>query len=270
MRRRLLLAIGLAGAASPLLAREPRRNVPGGPLRCGTDLALMDSGLARALRDGFGRDTGIPVHLVPGPALPLLAALAAGELDLALSNAPDAEADLERQGLVHDRRSIALGQFVLVGPKAAKGGADVTVPDAGIAVALQALAAATRDRPDALVFVSANDGSGTHVAEQAAWRLAGVAPQAPWYRPAGSDRPLAEVVQAQRAWAIVERGAWVAQGAAPARIRLETDPALAEPVHALRSFRSPHPAARFFSEWIAGRRGRAVVSRQRAYRVPGA
>ena len=269
MRRRLLLAIGLAGAAPPLFAREPRRGVPGGPLRCGTDVALMDSGLARALRDGFARDTGIPVHLVPSPALPLLAALAAGELDIGLSNAPGVEGDLERQGLVHDSRPIALGQFVLVGPPAPKG-AEVLAPGAGIAAALQALAAAARARPDALVFVSADDGSGTHVAEQAAWRLAGIAPQAPWYRAAARNRPLAEAVRAQRAWAIVERGAWVAQGAAPAGIRLETDPALAESVHALRSFRSPHPAARFFSEWIAGRRGRAIVSRQRAYRVPGA
>ena len=35
--------------------------------------------------------------------------------------------------------------------------------------------------PDSLVFLSAGDGSGTHVAEQALWRAAAIAPAAPWY-----------------------------------------------------------------------------------------
>jgi len=268
MRRRLLLAIGLAAAVPPLSAREVRRKAPGGPLRCGADVALMESGLAGALRDGFGRDSGIPVHLVLGPALPLLEALAKGELDVALSNAPAAEADLERQGLVYDRRPIALGRFALVGPPTPLG-AEAIAPGAGIAAALRALASAANAGPDALVFLSSNDGSGAHVAEQSAWRLAGIAPQPPWYRTAEGGRPLAEAARAQDAWAIVEGGAWARHGGAPLGLRIETDPALAETVHAMRSFRSPHPAGKFFSDWIAGRRGRAVVSRQRAYRVPG-
>jgi tungstate transport system substrate-binding protein len=268
MRRRPLLAIGLAAAAPPLFGREARRGGPGGRLRCGVDVALLDSGLAGALREGFGRDTGIAVHLVASPALALLGALAEGELDIALSNAPAAEADLERQGLVYDRRPIALGRFALVGPPAPQGD-EAIAPATGIAAALRALATAANARPDALVFVSADDGSGAHVAEQSAWRLAGIAPQPPWYRAAGDGRPLAQAVRAHGGWAIVERGAWALHGGAPLGVRIETDPALAETVHAMRSFRSPHPAGRFFLDWIAGKRGRAVVSRQRAYRVPG-
>ena len=267
MRRRVLLAIGLAAAAPPLSGREMRRRPPGGPLRCGADVALTESGLAGALRDGFGRDSGIPVRVVSAPALPLLEALADGELDVALSNAPAAEADLERQGLVYDRRAVALGRFVLVGPPAPPGAATIA-PGAGIAAALRALASAASARPDAVIFLSSNDGSGAHVAEQSAWRLAGIAPQPPWYRTAEGSRPLAEAARAQNAWAIVEGGATALHGSAPIGVRLETDLALAETVHAMRSFRSPHPASRFFCDWIAGKRGRAVVSRQHAYRVP--
>ena len=57
---------------------------------------------------------------------------------------------------------------------------------------------------------------------------------------------------------------------APLAILVEGDRQLAEEVHVMRSFRSPHPAARIFVAWIAGPRGRAVVAAQRGYRVPTA
>jgi len=206
MRRRLLLATCLGGVVAPVSGREPKGGTAGGTLRCGADVALIDSGLAPALQRGFGRDTGLPVHLVPAPSLPLLEALAAGEIDVALTNTPAAEDELERQGLIHDRRAIALGQFLVVGPPWPPG---VEPPPRGTGVAglLQAFARAAAMPSEALVFVSSNDGSGVHAAEQAAWRLAGIAPQAPWYRAAAGKRPLAEEVRSQQAWAIVERGA---------------------------------------------------------------
>lgn len=267
MRRRLLLATCLTGVVAPAWGREPRRATTGGTLRCGADVALVESGLAQALQDAFGRDTGLPVHLVRAPALPLLESLAAGELDMALTNTPAAEEELERQGLIHDRRPIALGQFVVVGPPWPPS-VEPPARGAGVAGLLQAFARAAATPSEALVFLSANDGSGVHTAEQAAWRLAGIAPQPPWYRAASGKRPLADEVRSQRAWAIVERGAWVAQPGAPLGVHLDGDPALAETVRAARAFRSPHPAVTLFSNWIAGSRGHAVVARQRAYRVP--
>ena len=267
MRRRLLLASCLAGTVAPTWAHETARGTAGGRLRCGADVALVDSGLARALQAGFSRDTGLPVHLVRAPALPLLDALAAGDLDIALTNTPAAEDELEGQGLIHDRHPIALGQFLLVGPPWPRG-VESPPRGSGIAAVLQALAAAAATPSEALVFVSANDGSGAHAAEQAAWRLAGIAPQLPWYRAASGKYPLADEVRSEHAWAIVESGAWTARGGAPLHVHREGDPALAETVRAARAFRSPHPAAALFSHWIAGSRGHAVVARQRAYRVP--
>ena len=207
------------------------------------------------------------MQLVPAPSLPLLESLAAGEIDMALTNTPAAEDELERQGLIHDRRPIALGQFLVVGPSWPRG-VEPAPPGTGVAGLLQAFARAAATPSEALVFVSANDGSGVHAAEQAAWRLAGIAPQAPWYRPASGKRPLADEVRAQAAWAIVERGAWAAQGGARLRMHLDGDPALVETVRAARAFRSPHPAATLFAGWISGSRGHAVVARQRAYQVP--
>ena len=46
----------------------------------------------------------------------MLEATKEGELDAALTNAPAAEAALDKQTLVHDRRAIAAGDFLIVGP----------------------------------------------------------------------------------------------------------------------------------------------------------
>jgi tungstate transport system substrate-binding protein len=42
---------------------------------------------------------------------------------------------------------------------------------------------------------------------------------------------------------------------------------LAEPVHAMRSFRVSHPAGKIFVAWIAGGRGSAVVAKHAGYRA---
>ena len=236
----------------------------------GTDIALFDSGLARALQQAFGRDTGIGVQLIRSPVLSLLESLSAGELDAGLANAPEAEAVLDRQGLVYDRRPLASGEFVLVGPAASAKARDRAGIGGGhsVATALGRLRDGASGEPGSAVFLSANDGSGAHVAEQAAWRLAGIAPQAPWYRMAVAEGSFAAQARARGAYAIVERAAWNTQGGTPLAILVDGDAQLAEQVHAMRSFRSPHPAGKLFMAWIGGGYGRAVVGAHRGYRVP--
>ena len=235
----------------------------------GADIALFDSGLARALQSGFGRDTGIAVQLVRTPALPLLDVLSAGELDVGIVNAPEAETVLERQGLVHDRHAIARGEFLLVGPRArtripGRGG---SAPGHSMASALARLRDETTGEAGTPVFLTADDGSGAHVAEQAAWRFAGIAPQAPWYQAVTAEGSCVAQARAKGAYAIVERGAWSAQGGAPLGVLVESDDRMAEQVHAMRSFRSPHPAGKLFVAWISGAQGRAVIRSHRGYRA---
>ena len=270
MRRSLLLA-GLAGPPWLTLAHAQQRKSLADPLRLGVDTALAESGLARSLQRAFGRDTGIAVQLVPGAAIPLLDALERGELDAALTNAPAAELKLDQQGLVHDRRAVALAGLVLVGP-APKGRTPDPAGVAGghdVAQALQRLSTAAAT-PDALLFLSAADGSGTHAAEQALWRAAKVAPAAPWYLPAAKGSSLIAQARTRGAYALVERGSWVAQGGAPLAVLVEGDPLLDVPVHVMRSFRINHPAAKIFISWITGPKGARVVAGQRGYRSPKA
>jgi tungstate transport system substrate-binding protein len=270
-RRPLLWAAGVALIGAPAAHAQQRRSLAD-PLRLGVDSTLDDSGLARALQQGFGRDTGVVVKLVRRPALPLLEALDRGELDAALANADEAEARLDKLGLVHDRQAIAVGEFVIVGPPA-RG----KTPDPAGITGTRDLAAAMAHIRDAamasapgdVTFISAGDGSGTHVAEQAAWRAAKIAPAAPWYVNAGSTNALIAQARAKNAYALVELGAWNALGGKPLAVLVEGDPLLAEPVHVMRAFRVSHPAGKIFVGWISGPKGRRVVAAHRAYRVPG-
>lgn len=267
-RRRLVLGGIAAGLGVPAAFAQQRRSLQD-PLRVGVDPALMDSGLAPALQKSFGRDTGVAVRLVAGAALPALDALERGELDATLTNTPDAELRLEREGLAHDRQAVARGALVLVGPAATRKRPD----PAGIAgmrdivQALTALRDAALTRPDDVRFLSAGGGTGTHAAELALWRAAGIAPAAPWYTTAAGGE-LAAQVRAAGAYALVERGVWAARGGKPLAVLVDADPRLALPVHVMRSFRVNHPAARLFVGWISGAKGRRIVAARRGYRSP--
>lgn len=265
-RRSLLLSSAALGAWPAWIAAQPQRRSSGDPLRLGVDPALMQSGLARALQAAFAADTGVAVVLIEAPALPLLDALDRGEVDAALANAPDAEARLEQQGLVHDRRAVARGEFVLVGPPGkGRAGDPAGVANAtGLPEALARIAAAAASAAGSVLFLSPGDGSGTHVAEQALWREAKAAPAAPWYATASPGSGFVAQVAARRAYALVERGAWAAAGAGASL--LWRGPAA--PVHVMRGFRVNHPAAKIFVAWIAGPQGRRVVAAQRAYTLP--
>lgn len=274
LRRSLLLgAAGTAATlASPALAQRIRSLKD--PLRLAVDHALVDSGLAGALQRAFGRDTGVAVQPTAGAALPLLDALERGEFDAALTNAPEAELQLDKQGLVHDRQAIAVGGLVLVGPAPKKLPKKKVEPDpagvAGgkdIAEALAKLRDAALAAPGTVRFLSAGDGSGQHAAEQALWRLAKVGPAAPWYATTDPTR-LVATARAENAYALVDRGVWAARGGAPLAVLVEGDERLAVPVHVMRSFRVNHPAAKIFVTWIAGPKGHRVVAGVRGYRAP--
>lgn len=267
IRRRSLLLGSLAAPAMSALAQQ-RRSLAN-PLRLGVDHAMAESGLARALQQAFGRDTGLAVQWLRAAALPLLDALERGEFDCALTNAPEAEERLEKLGFVHDRRTVAQAEFVIVGP-APKGKLRDPAGIAGGHSCAEALArirevAATAG---ALEFLSANDGSGTHALEQSLWRAAKVAPAPPWYLAADANSSPIAQARARGAYAIVERGAWHALGGAPLAVLVDADPQLLVGVHAMRSFRVSHPVAKIFVAWIAGPKGRRVVTAHRGYRAP--
>jgi len=257
-RRRALMGLW-AAAVSPGVVWAAQRASLADPLRFAADDALVDSGLAAALQRGFGRDTGVAIQLLRGPASTLLAALARGEHDVALANAPQVEADLAQQGLIHDVRPFASTDFVLTGPTAlAK--ALAAESDASLALARLAQAQAP--------FITLADGSGTHLAEQALWRSAKIAPAAPWYTAATPGSSLLAQARAAKACTLVERGVWAAAGAGKGYgVLVAGDPRMAVDVRVMRSFHAKHPGGTLFADWITGPHGRRVLASLRAYRA---
>ncbi len=258
-RRRLVLA-GAACAAAPASLLAARAERAADPLRLAVDDALMESGLAPRLQRSFARDTGLAVQLIAGPASALLAALERGEHDAALCNAPGPEAALAQQGLVTDRRAVGRAEFILVGPAVLAAPLDAR-RDA--ALALRRLAQVQAP------FLTRGDGSGTHLAEQALWRTAAVAPAEPWYRPASAPGRWWAEAQTHNACMLVDRGAWAAHGIKGFAVLSEDTARLLVDVHVMRSFRSRHPSAKLFADWLGGRLGRRVVDGTPGYRLPG-
>ena len=259
MAARVAAPLALAGGmASPRNTVAAQKRSLVNPMRLAVDDALLDSGFARALQRGFGRDTGVAVQLIGGPATRLLEALERGEHDCAMLNAPDAETLLEKQGLVHDRRLVATSGFVLVGP---------TPLAKPLGAARDVVGGLQRLAQVQAPFISAGNGSGAHRLEQQLWRNAGLAPAAPWYLTAAVGQPVMAQARKLNACLLMERGAWLSQPAAGYSVLSEGEPLLSVPVHVMRSFRVHHPAAKLFADWITSAKGRRLASAQRGYQT---
>ncbi len=261
LTRRALIALA---TASPLTAPQAQqRKSLADPLRLGAEQALVDSGLASQFQKAFGRDTGVAVLLVPGASAGLLQMLEQGEIDAAMTNAPELELRLEKQGLAHDRRAMATGDFVLVGPVSGTGRqARDPVGVAGdkdIAAALAKLAKAQAR------FIAPAMGSGAYLGSLALWRAAQTAPVPPWYvEPKGNALAQAATEQA---YTLVERGLFLARGGKPLAVLVEGDARMATQVHVMRSFRVNHPAAKLFGQWVGGGHGRRVAGSVRGWKA---
>ena len=265
-RRRALLhlAATASGTVVPVIAQAAQRRSLADPFRLAVDEALADSGLAAHLQRRFGRDTGVAIALVPGPARELLDALGRGEHDGALLNTPQAEATLDQLGLLRGRQPIARSDFLVVGPTLLRPGLDVLGARTQAVSALAALAKA------GATFLGATPGSGTQELEAGLWRAAKVAPLPPWYLPSPGRDALA-AARARLACLLVERGVWAATGSALRQARdfgvlVEDDPLLRVPVHLMRSFHFDHPAGKLFGNWLASGPGRRAIAAVPAYR----
>ncbi|HEX7384394.1 MAG TPA: substrate-binding domain-containing protein [Burkholderiaceae bacterium] len=256
MQRRAWVGAMAALAVAPAWAqRRPGDRM----LALGAETLLVDAGFGAALRRRFGRDTGLALRVEPGPSTALLQALARGEIDLALTHAPALAARLEADGTIYGERSVARTDFLLAGPQGSAGASHNVLTELTLL--------AERRAP----FLTRNDGSGTHLAEQALWRLAGIAPAEPWYRPLDpAGGPLLAQAHAAGAACLVDRATWLAPSGAARGLAVlcEGDSLLATELRVHRSLVSAHPAAKLFLAWLTGPAGRALVARTRGLRAP--
>ncbi|AKJ32155.1 substrate-binding domain-containing protein [Caldimonas brevitalea] len=262
----------LFGAAVPLPTWAAPRSQQE-PLLLGVATSLVDGGLAKRLQQGFLHDAGLAVQLVPGASGKLLGLLERGELDAALTHAPELEASLEKQGLVHDRRPVAACDFVLAGPlQGGKGRGRDPLGLKGQRDVVRALAAvAEAGARGEAKFVGGADRSGAQLKDAALFKAAGVAAPGGWYvrSSAGMGDTLA-LANAERAYVLVDRPTWNADARRRGQLGVivEGDPRLDDVYHAMRPFRGGHPAAKLLVQWLTGPNGRrAVQSAPGGYRA---
>ncbi len=162
------------------------------------------SGLFKHLLPIFERKTGIQVRVVALGTGQALDMGRRGDADVVLVHAKLLEEKFVAEGYGVQRFEVMYNDFVLVGPKSdpAKvgGGTDIVA-------ALQKIKSAQAP------FASRGDRSGTHFAELALWKAAGIdiaSDKGPWYRDTGSGMgPTLNTASGMNAYALSDRATWL-------------------------------------------------------------
>jgi len=162
------------------------------------------SGLFRHILPRFKRKTGIEVRVVALGTGQALDMGRRGDADVVFVHAKSAEEKFVAEGHGVKRLPVMYNDFVLIGPKA---------DPAKIAGSKDTLEALRRIRAAAAPFVSRGDRSGTHSAELALWKQAGIDPatnKGPWYRDTGQGMgPALNSASSMNAYILSDRGTWI-------------------------------------------------------------
>ncbi len=173
MRLRVIgIALALVTTAAPAIAQDKSIIVA-------STTSTQDSGLFGHILPLFKSKTGIDVKVIAQGTGQALDTGRRGDADVVFVHAKSQEEKFEADGFGVKRFEVMYNDFVLIGPKAdpakIKGTKDIVA-------ALKAIS--TAGSP----FVSRGDKSGTHAAELALWKTAGLDPagaKPAWYREIG-------------------------------------------------------------------------------------
>jgi tungstate transport system substrate-binding protein len=196
--RRILLAAALAAAlCAPALAQDKSIVVS-------STTSTQDSGLFGHLLPIFKQATGITVKVIAQGTGQALDTARRGDADVAFVHARAAEEKFIAEGAGVKRFPVMYNDFVLIGPKG---------DPAGIKGSKDIVAALKAIQAKAAPFVSRGDRSGTHQAELALWKDAGIdiaTTKGPWYRDIGQGMGAAlNTASAMNAYVLSDRGTWI-------------------------------------------------------------
>src|SRR5215813_7496199 len=197
--RALIFALtALAACASvPVLAQDKSIVVA-------STTSTQDSGLFGYILPMFKAKTGIDVRVVAQGTGQALDTGRRGDADVVFVHAKPQEEKFVAEGFGVKRFEVMYNDFVLIGPKS---------DPAGIAGTKDILAALTAIKAKQAPFVSRGDRSGTHQAELALWKNAGIDianDKGPWYRDIGQGMGAAlNTASAMNAYVLSDRGTWI-------------------------------------------------------------
>ena len=226
-----------------------------------------DSGLFRHILPLFKAKTGIDVKVVAQGTGQALDTARRGDADVVFVHAKSAEEAFLAQGFGVRRYPVMYNDFVLIGPKK---------DPAGVAGSKDIVAALKALHDKQIGFVSRGDRSGTHLAELALWKAAGIEPGAntgTWYKSIGQGMGAAlNTAVALDAYVLSDRGTWLAFGnKADLDIAVQGDKRLFNQYGVMLVNPQKHPhvkaaAGQQFIDWLVSPEGQRAIA---DYRING-
>jgi len=168
-----------------------------------TTTSTQDTGLLDTLMPIFEDESGYNVKVIAVGSGQALAMGERGDADVLLAHAPASEEELVDKGVVINRQLVMHNDFIIVGPEDDPAGIKGMTAADGLA--------AIYDK--GATFVSRGDDSGTHKAELALWKKAGLEPAGQsWYEQSGQGMGATLTIANQTgAYTLADRGTYLAQ-----------------------------------------------------------
>lgn len=229
--------------------------------------STQDSGLFGYILPLFKAKTGIEVKVIAQGTGQALDTARRGDADVVLVHAKSQEEKFVAEGHGVKRFDVMYNDFVLIGPKS---------DPAGIGGSKDIVAALKTIQGKAVPFVSRGDKSGTHSAELALWKQAGVdieTAKGPWYREIGQGMGAAlNTAGAMNAYVVSDRGTWLSfRNPGDLVIAVEGDKRLFNQYGVILVNPEKHPAVKkglgqSFIDWLTSAEGQSAIA---AYQVNG-
>jgi tungstate transport system substrate-binding protein len=228
--------------------------------------STQDSGLFGYLLPIFKAKTGIEVKVIAQGTGQALDTARRGDADVVFVHAKAQEEKFLAEGFGVKRYDVMYNDFVLIGPKSDPAG----VKGKDIETALKTIQ--EKQAP----FVSRGDRSGTHSAELALWKQAGIdidAAKGPWYREIGQGMGAAlNTASAMNGYVLSDRGTWISfKNRGDLEIVVEGDQRLFNQYGVMLVNPEKHPSVKkelgqTFIDWLVSPQGQAAIA---GYKIDG-
>ncbi|MDR6288418.1 tungstate transport system substrate-binding protein [Inquilinus ginsengisoli] len=259
--KRLVLMVGLLlGLVIPAEAADRFITVA-------STTSTENSGLFPYLLPIFTRETGIEVRVVAQGTGQAIETARRGDADVLFVHHKPSEEKFVAAGDGVARFDVMYNDFVLVGP---------TADPAGIGHTRDAAAALAKIAAARAPFLSRGDDSGTHLAELALWKAAGIdvkAASGGWYREAGSGMGATlNTGREMQAYVLTDRATWASfKSKGDLVVLVEGDPALFNQYGVILVSPTKHPTVKAadgqaFIDWLLSGKGQAAIA---GYRIDG-
>ena len=253
------LCVGAVAAYAPAIAEDRSIVVA-------STTSTQDSGLFGHLLPIFKAKTGIEVKVIAQGTGQALDTARRGDADVVFVHAKPQEEKLLAEGFGVKRFDVMYNDFVLIGPMDDPAG----LKGKDIETALKTIQA--KGTP----FVSRGDRSGTHAAELALWKQAGIniaAAKGPWYREIGQGMGAAlNAASGMNGYVLSDRGTWISfKNRGDLQIVVEGDKRLFNQYGVMLVNPEKYPSVKkelgqAFVDWLISPEGQAAIA---GYKIDG-